>query len=74
MMSLFIKLYLYFLRAWGLRDIYIITWNFCHASCGTCSGPNSNECTTCRKGNALIAPFNGYCACPGSLFLYKVNY
>ena len=35
----------------------------CHFSCDTCSGPDENDCMSCREGNMLTGPAPAQCKC-----------
>jgi hypothetical protein len=44
--------------------------NICHSNCETCSGPNINECLTCKTGLRLS---QGACCQPGNFYLQALT-
>lgn len=45
------------------REDHTQTCVGCHSDCGTCNGPNSNDCLTCNDGNQITGIAPAKCVC-----------
>lgn len=45
---------------WGIKDA-VFTVLKCHTACSTCSGPSSDQCTSCSDPAKIL--LNGTCVC-----------
>ena len=60
---------------WGLREVFIQI-RLCDASCSSCNGYTSNNCTACNEANR-ISTYTGYvgtCLCYGSSSYVQLMY
>lgn len=55
-------------HSWGIRDISFGIFK-CDTSCLTCSGPNSNECTSCYNG--MTPTISNKCDCGTNQYFYS---
>lgn len=55
-------------HSWGIRDITFGIFK-CDTSCLTCTGPNSNECTSCYSG--MTPTISNKCDCGTNQYFYS---